>query len=284
MVVATNTPVNDWVTMHTKQYPYRTYVIGAPIPSAAWTPGLFWDTEQPYRYVRASGRQPLLIVGGEDHKTGQEDDGRDRWQALERWARERFPQMGEVRFRWSGQVMEPMDGVAFIGRNPGDENVWIATGDSGNGMTHGAIAGMLLRDLILERENEWEKLYDPSRKSLRAAVEFTKENLNMAAQYASWLTPGEVHSEDEIPKGTGAIVRHGLHKHAVYRDANGALHRCSATCPHLGAILGWNSAECTWDCPAHGSRFDPYGKVLNGPAIGDLAPADQDKEQKRRAS
>ena len=284
IVVATNTPVNDWVTMHTKQYPYRTYVIAAPIPSEAWTPGLYWDTEQPYHYVRASGRQPLLIVGGEDHKTGQEDDGRDRWHALERWARERFPQMGEVRFRWSGQVLEPMDGVAFIGRNPGDDDVWIATGDSGNGMTHGAIAGMLLRDLILGRDNEWEKLYDPSRKSLRAAVEFTKENLNMAAQYASWLTPGEVHSEDEIPKGSGAIVRHGLHKHAVYRDANGALQRCSATCPHLGAIVGWNSAECTWDCPAHGSRFDPHGKVLNGPAIGDLAPADQDKEEKRRAS
>jgi len=278
-VIATNTPVNDWVTMHTKQYPYRTYVIAAPIPKDAWTPGLYWDTAQPYHYVRGfvdGAGHTLLISGGEDHKTGQEDDGRDRWSALESWTRERFPHLGEVRYRWSGQVLEPMDGVAFIGRNPGDrDGVWIATGDSGNGMTHGAIAGMLLRDLILGGENEWAKVYDPSRRTLRAAGEFAKENLNMVAQYGDWLTPGEVKSEDEIPKNSGAIVRHGLHKHAVYRDARGQLHRCSATCPHLGAILSWNSAECTWDCPAHGSRFDPYGQVINGPANGNLAPADE---------
>jgi Rieske Fe-S protein len=258
-------------------------VIAASIPAAAWQPGLFWDTEHPYHYVRASGRSPLLIVGGEDHKTGQKDDGRDRWAALEKWARERFPQMGKVQYRWSGQVMEPMDGVAYIGRNPGDENVWIATGDSGNGMTHGVIAGILLRDLVLGRQNEWQKLYDPSRKSLRAAAEFTRENLNMVAQYRDWLTPGEVDREDDIPKGAGAVVRHGLHKHAVYRDASGTLHRCSATCPHLGAIVTWNSAECTWDCPAHGSRFDAQGHVINGPANGDLGAADEEKEKERRA-
>src|SRR4029077_2008379 len=150
----------------------------------------------------------------------------------------------------------------------------------GNGMTHGVIAGMLLRDLILERENPWARVYEPSRKSLRAALAYTKENLNMAAQYASWVTGGDVDDIDEVPRGGGAIVRHGLKKIAVYRDPNGTAHCRSAVCPHLGAIVSWNSEEQTWDCPAHGSRFDAKGKVINGPANTDLAPVDEEEMAK----
>jgi Rieske Fe-S protein len=167
--------------------------------------------------------------------------------------------------------MEPVDGLGYIGRNPGDKShVFVATGDSGHGMTHGTIAGMLISDLILERPNQWEKLYDPSRKSLKSTGEYLKENLNVARQYADYVTPGEVRSEDEIRPGHGAIVRHGLKKLAVYRDESGALHRASAVCPHLGCIVHWNSLEGTWDCPCHGSRFGIDGKVLNGPALGGL--------------
>ncbi len=162
--------------------------------------------------------------------------------------------------------------MGFIGRNPGDDNVWVISGDSGNGMTLGALAGMLLCDLIGGRDNPWAALYEPSRKSLAAALTFAKHNLNIAAQYAGWVTPGDVGAEIEIPQGCGATVRHGLHKHAVYRDPAGKLHRFSATCPHLGAVVSWNSEEGTWDCPAHGSRFDALGKVLNGPANSDLSP------------
>jgi glycine/D-amino acid oxidase-like deaminating enzyme/nitrite reductase/ring-hydroxylating ferredoxin subunit len=279
IVVATNTPVNDLLTLHTKQYPYRTYVIGARVPAKASPQALYWDTADPYHYVRATraGRDHLLIVGGEDHKTGQQDDGEDRHQALERWARERFPMITDVTYRWSGQVMEPMDALAYIGRNPGDEKVWVVTGDSGNGMTHGAIAGTLLESLIAGRDHPWQRLYDPSRKSLRAARKFASENLNMAAQYSSWVTGGDVKSEDEIPRGSGAVMRRGLEKIAVHRDDHGKLHRCSATCPHLGAIVTWNTDERTWDCPAHGSRFDATGKVLNGPANADLAAAEESK-------
>ena len=181
----------------------------------------------------------------------------------------------EVRFRWSGQVMEPFDGLAFIGRNPMDhDNVYIATGDSGNGMTHGTIAGLLLTDLIAGRENRWERIYHPSRVTLSATAEFAKETANMAAQYADWLTAGDVERDSLVPPGTGAVVRHGLVKLAVYRDADGTFHECSAVCPHLGGIVAWNHAEKTWDCPAHGSRFDCKGNVLNGPANINLHPVE----------
>ena len=149
----------------------------------------------------------------------------------------------------------------------------VATGDSGNGMTHGTIAGMLIRDLIVGRENEWAALYDPSRISLRAGLEWSKENLNVAAQYTELLTGGEVESADEIAAGTGAVVRRGLTKVAVYRDEDGRLHEHSAICTHLGCVVGWNDEEKSWDCPCHGSRFHREdGHVLNGPAIKGLDP------------
>jgi Rieske Fe-S protein len=218
----------------------------------------------------------VLVVGGEDHKTGQADDGDERLGRLEAWTRERFP-VGPVEFRWSGQVMEPVDGMGYIGRNPGDKgHVFVATGDSGHGMTHGTIAGMLLTDLILGRPNEWEQLYDPGRKSLKAGPEYAKENLNVARQYLDYVTPGEVRSEDDIQRGRGAIVRHGAKKFAVYRDEQGNLHRASAVCTHLGCIVQWNSLEGSWDCPCHGSRFGVDGWVMNGPALGGLEVAQSD--------
>ncbi|HWS99345.1 MAG TPA: FAD-dependent oxidoreductase [Pyrinomonadaceae bacterium] len=287
VVVATNSPVNDRVAIHTKQAPYITYVIGARVPTGSVERALYWDTPDPYHYVRvesinahdgAAGKTEkydLLIVGGEDHKTGQEDDANRRYGALERWTRHRFPMVEDVEFRWSGQVLEPVDGLAFIGRNPMDEdNVLIATGDSGNGMTHGTIAGILLTDLIMGRANEWADLYDPTRKTLKALGEFAKENLNVAAQYTDLVTPGEVDSEDEIKEGEGAVIRRGLKKVAVYRDDTGALHQRSAICVHLGCVVNWNSNEKTWDCPCHGSRYDAYGKVFQGPANKDLEPED----------
>ena len=282
-VVATNTPVNDRVAIHTKQAGYLTYVIGARVPRGSITKALYWDTLDPYHYVRLqsaasvadgtaiSAADDILIIGGEDHKTGQEDDGADRFSRLEAWGRERFPAMQEVQFRWSGQVMEPIDGLAFIGHNPLDEdNVFIATGDSGMGMTHGTIAGILITDLIIGRDNPWKTLYDPSRKTLKAGIEFAKEASNMVSQYTDWVTPGDVLSHDEIAAGSGAVLRRGLEKVAVYLDEDGSLHEISAVCTHLGCIVAWNSSEHTWDCPCHGSRFDQYGRVINGAANRDL--------------
>jgi len=280
VVVATNTPVNDWVKMHTKQAAYRTYVIGIPVSSGSIPKALYWDTEDPFHYVRVvqlknTGKaKDLLIIGGEDHKTGQAEDIENRFARLLAWGRRYFSDLGEPEFRWSGQVMNSIDGLAFIGRNPGDEaNVYIATGDSGMGLTHGTIAGILLKDLILGRRNSWATLYDPSRKSLRAVLTFAEENLNVAGQYAAWVTPGEISAPEELKSGMGAILRRGLSKIAVYRDDAGKLHERSAVCPHLGCIVAWNPTERSWDCPCHGSRFNPSGKVLNGPAIGPLKAA-----------
>lgn len=275
VVVATNTPVNDLFAVHTKQAAYLTYVMGARIPRGSVTKALYWDTPDPYHYVRleSSGveKHDILIVGGEDHKSGQADDAGERFARLESWTRTRFPMIESIEYHWSGEVLEPIDGMAFIGPNPLDkDNVYIATGDSGNGMTHGTIAGILLTDLIVGRENQWAALYDPSRKTLRALPAFVKENINVAEQYADWVTPGDVEDASEIPPGTGAIVRRGLTKVATYKDENDKLHERSAVCPHLGCIVDWNSLEKTWDCPCHGSRFDAYGRVINGPANHDL--------------
>jgi glycine/D-amino acid oxidase-like deaminating enzyme/nitrite reductase/ring-hydroxylating ferredoxin subunit len=289
VVVATNTPVNDRFAIHTKQAPYITYVIGARVPKGSVPKALYWDTPDPYHYVRLESIKAtakdsnetdaydLLIVGGEDHKTGQADDANKRFSWLERWTRTRFPMIEEIEFQWSGQVMEPIDGLAFIGRNPMDEdNIFIATGDSGNGMTHGTIAGILLTDLIVGRANEWAKLYDPTRKTLKALPEFASENLNVAAQYTDLVTPGDVDSADEIKPGEGAIIRHGLKKVATYRDEAGTIHERSAVCVHLGCIVDWNSKEKSWDCPCHGSRYDAYGKVFQGPANKNLEPVDEE--------
>jgi glycine/D-amino acid oxidase-like deaminating enzyme/nitrite reductase/ring-hydroxylating ferredoxin subunit len=279
VVVATNVPVNDLLTIHTKQAPYMTYAIAARLTDDITERALMWDTADPFHYVRfrTVRKRPgnpatnLVIVGGEDHKSGQANDGEERHARLEAWTRERFPSVGEVEYRWAGQVMNSHDGLAYIGRNPGDkENVFISTGDSGNGMTHGAIAGMLISDLILGKDNPWAQLYDPSRVPVKAFGQFLKEAGNMALQYGAWVTPGEVNSLEQIKKGEGAILRQGLKKLAVYRDENGTITKMSAACPHLGCVVGWNSVEQTWDCPCHGSRFTSTGEILNGPANSDL--------------
>ncbi|MBA3274045.1 MAG: FAD-dependent oxidoreductase, partial [Chthoniobacterales bacterium] len=292
-IVATNTPTNDRYVIHTKQAPYTTYVIGLRVPKGSVTRALFWDTAQvaaeedkpigmiPYHYVRLANADgdnahEILVVGGEDHKTGQADDFEARYDRLEEWTRARWPQAAEVVFRWSGQVMEPEDYMGFIGRNPADkDNVFIATGDSGNGMTHGTIAGILIPDLIMGRPNPWEKLYDPSRLSFKAAGDFLKENLNVAKQYRDYVTGGDVKSVDEIAAGHGAVIRRGLSKVACFRDDAGTLHEMTAVCPHLKCIVHWNRNEKTWDCPCHGSRFDAMGHVLNGPSTADLAPSEE---------
>jgi len=263
-------------------------VIAARIPRGTLTHALYWDTLDPYHYIRLQEVDPLLdtrrteellIVGGEDHKTGQADDAEERFKRLEEWTRQRFPSIGNIEFRWSGQILEPVDYMAFIGRNPGtDQHIFIATGDSGNGITHGTIAGILLTDLILGRPNPWSKLYDPSRVTLRATPSFLRENVNVAGQYTDWVSGGDVDSYDNIAPGAGAVVRRGMKKIAVYRDDQGSIHELSAVCTHLYCIVAWNSIERTWDCPCHGSRFDPYGRVVNGPAITPLPalnPEDQ---------
>jgi len=292
-VVATNCPINDRVIIHSKQAPYATYVLAFRVKEKI-EPVLLWDTAQtaekekqmlgpiPYHYIRFArdDDSQVLIIGGEDHKTGQATDFEARLAKLERWTRDRFPFVGEITDQWSGQVMEPVDSMAYIGRNPGDNNVFVVTGDSGNGMTHGTIAGMLITDLICGRENPWAKLYDPSRKTLQPTVvaDYVAENANVVAQLTDYVTPGDESGADKISAGEGAILREGAKKIAAYRDEEGTLHKFSAVCPHLKCVVRWDGCEKTWDCPCHGSRFDALGRVLNGPAISDLEKIDSDSE------
>lgn len=272
IVVATNSPINDRVVIHSKQAPYRTYVVGLKVPKDAIVPILLWDDAMPYHYVRLmrssepASDEDILIVGGEDHKTGQHEDLHAPFGRLERWTRERYPMSGEVAFRWSGQVMEPFDGIGFIGRNPGEQNVFVITGDSGNGITHTTLGAMLVTDLIAGRPNRWESLYEPARKKVKGGTEYVRENVNVALQYRDYLARGDASSSDEIAKGSGAVLRRGLKLVAAFRDDQGVLHERSAVCPHLGCVVRWNHVERTWDCPCHGSRFDGLGKVLNGPS------------------
>jgi nitrite reductase/ring-hydroxylating ferredoxin subunit len=282
IAVCTNTPapINDWMGIYTKQAAYRTYVIAARIAKGAVPAGLYWDTLDPYHYIRTQPMQndakaELLLIGGEDHKTGQPPATAAPFMALERWGREHFPAMQEVLYKWSGQVQEPNDSVAFIGRAPhAKPGIYVATGDSGMGLTHGTIAGLLISDQILGKSNPWESLYDPSRKPLGASTEFAKENLNAVEQYTKYFTGGEVSSVDEVAAGSGAIIRRGLKKVAVYRDEAGAIHESSPVCTHLGCVVSWNPVEKTWDCPCHGARYDPQGHVIMGPAVSDLARVD----------
>ncbi|TFW16628.1 FAD-dependent oxidoreductase [Massilia arenosa] len=276
VVVATHTPFNDQVVMHTKQAGYSTYVVGFKVKKGAIPQMLLWDTGDPYYYVRLAtfddSDEDILIVGGQDHKTGQETHSQHRWDEIEMWTRNRFVHVGEIAYRWSGEVMEPSDGVAYLGRNPMDsENVYLITGDSGNGMTSCTVGAMIVRDLITGASNTWTSLYAPNRKPFHGLGDFLTEQTNVAQQYGDWLNATAVTSPEHIAPGEGALIRRGLQLYAVYRPEEGDLQVLSAKCTHLGCAVHWNSPEKSWDCPCHGSRFRTSGEVLHGPAVAPLA-------------
>lgn len=289
--VCTNASITDMVRTHTLQAPYRTFAVALGVPRGSVNDALYWDTGTSYHYARLQPLDPAsagvtkgetlydaLIVGGEDHRTGNPDHADERWDALVSWTRERWPQARELLFAWSGQCLEPNDYAAFIGANPdGAANVYMASGDSGQGMTHGTIAGILLTDLIQGRDNPWATVYDPRRVTLgvKPAEDFLMHNADVAYRFVKdYLLTGDVATPENIQPGQGRVIRRGVHKIAAYRDESGTLHECSAVCTHLKCVVAWNATEKSWDCPCHGSRFDPYGKVLNGPAVDDLPPAE----------
>jgi glycine/D-amino acid oxidase-like deaminating enzyme/nitrite reductase/ring-hydroxylating ferredoxin subunit len=268
-VVATNSPINDRVALHSKQAPYRTYAMALQLPAGKLPDALFWDTLDPYHYVRQHPGKDFnyLIVGGADHKSGEADDAEVRYEALEAWIRNLVPDVGGVTHRWSGQVLDTIDYSAFSGRNPGNKNVYVHTGDSGQGMTHGVVGSLIIARMIMQGEELWQELYGPERKTASALSTFISENITAIKNFAEYVAPGQMSSVDDIKPGQGAIVRDGLTKVAAYRDEQGRLHACSAACTHLGCHLHWNSFECCWDCPCHGSQFSIDGAVLNAPAI-----------------
>ncbi|MDQ3187243.1 MAG: FAD-dependent oxidoreductase [Pseudomonadota bacterium] len=282
IVVATNTPFNDRVVMHTKQAAYRTYVLGVRVRKGSVPRILLWDNGDPYYYVRLTSdgksEHEILVVGGADHKVGQDEHPTHRYDELEKWTRQHYPMAESVDFKWSGQIMEPADGVGYMGRNPmDDKDVYVITGDSGNGMTHCTAGAILVTDLIMGRNNSWLDLYDPARKAIHGMSEFLKELGNVVVQYGDWVKGGDVDSSEQISPGEGAILRQGGKRIAIYRDDEGKIHSLSAACTHLGCVVSWNAAEKSWDCPCHGSRFSVNGQVLHGPAAKPLEPIQLDQ-------
>jgi glycine/D-amino acid oxidase-like deaminating enzyme/nitrite reductase/ring-hydroxylating ferredoxin subunit len=279
-VIATNSPVNDRTAIHTKQAPYRTYAMAFELQSVALPDALYWDTLDAYHYVRLhplTEKMSALIVGGADHKSGESDDAAARFEALEAWMRNLLPALGRETHRWSGQVMETIDNMSFTGRNPGNQNIFVHTGDSGQGITHGVVASLILSRLITTGKARWADAYDPSRKTVKAIGKYLSENVTAVKNFAEYVAPGELKSLDDLKPGCGAIVRDGLTKMAAYRDDDGKLYLRSAACTHLGCHVHWNSLERCWDCPCHGSHFAVDGTAVNGPAISPLAAVEGPK-------
>lgn len=269
VILATHVPLNR-LLLTPRVAQYRSYVLSGPAPSTVR--GLFWDTEDPYHYVRRHrvGDDYHWLVGGADHKTGKEPSEQDPFLALREYgARLGLSRISEY---WSAQVVEPADGLPMIGRNALSQRVYVATGFSGNGLTFGTLAAMILRDACLDRDNPYAKLYAATRiESVAALGSVIGEGVDFPLHLLSdSLLPPEARSLDEIERGQGKTIRVDGQRLAVYRDPHGVLHAVSPVCTHLGCHVKFNSAESTWDCPCHGSRFDTEGRVLDGPAMRNL--------------
>lgn len=284
VVVATHAPIVNRVMLQTKIAAYRSYVLayrGVRLPD-----GLFWDTADPYHYFssfRVAG-EDYLIVGGEDHKTGQAHREAFASARLREYAETHFDVPAPPAFAWSAQVEEPVDGLPFIGRNSASENVYVATGFAGNGVTFGTLAARMITDAVLGEESPWASTYQATRVPLSAAKPFVAENVDFPLHLIrDPFAAQKVDTLDAVRPGQGRVVRYQGRRLAVYRAPDGDVHALSPVCTHLGCTVEFNRAETSWDCPCHGSRFDVHGNVLDGPASHPLARVDVDGPAKRKA-
>jgi glycine/D-amino acid oxidase-like deaminating enzyme/nitrite reductase/ring-hydroxylating ferredoxin subunit len=279
VVLATHTPregksgVLSTALLHSKLASYSTYVLGGRLPQGEVRHGLYWDTTDPYHYLRVEPREgyDYAIFGGADHKTGQQPDTAACWQKLDKTLHQHLPAF-ELTDRWSGQVIETVDGLPYIGETA--KRQFVATGFAGNGMTFGTLAAMMARDTILGRPNPWRDVFDPHRKSVRAGTwDYLKENKDYALYMVrDRVTTKHATSLRSVRPGHGRVVNLDGDRVAVYRDAQGVVQMCSAICTHMGCEVQFNAAETTWDCPCHGSRFRTDGSIIAGPAETRLAP------------
>lgn len=277
IVLATHNPlvgvggIAGATLFQTKLALYSSYVVAGRVAKGVVLDVLLWDTADPYRYFRIEPHRDhdVVILGGEDHKTGQAADIAERYARLEQALRATVPGV-ELTHRWSGQVIETPDGLPYIGATA--EHQYAGTGYAGNGLTFGTLAGMMIADRILGRANPWSDLFDPARKAIRHGLwNYLKENTSYPYYLIRDRFAGaEGRSLRSVKRGEGKVVERNGKKVAVYRDAAGALTVRSATCTHMGCLVRWNPSEKTWDCPCHGSRFAPDGKVISGPAESPL--------------
>jgi glycine/D-amino acid oxidase-like deaminating enzyme/nitrite reductase/ring-hydroxylating ferredoxin subunit len=271
VVLATHLPILDRGGFFAKCHPARSYAIAVRLADGAPRPdGMYLGADEPTRSIR-SALDDLVILGGEGHKVGQDDDTRERYGALEAWARDTYD-IASVEHRWSAQDHVPVDGLPFVGRQLPGSRVLVATGFHKWGMTNGTAAGMILADELTGRDNPWAATFDASRqRSTLTSRDLYRENANVVQQFLGdrlgTLSPPKA---DSLGAGEGGIVSFDGHKVAGYRDDGGVLHAVSPVCTHLGCLVAFNTAERTWDCPCHGSRFTVDGEVIEGPATKDL--------------
>lgn len=275
--IATHVPLTglasnaDAAGLQAKLAQYTTYVVAARVAPGAVPDALWWDTSDPYTYLRTEPHRgyDVVLLGGEDHKTGQEQETPACYRRLEARLARLVPG-AEVTHRWSGQVVETPDGLPYIGASA--EHQYSATGYAGNGLTFGTLAGMLVADAILERRNPWTALFAPDRTMLaRDAWNYARENADYPYyRMRDWFAGPDARSIRAVPRGEGRIIERDGKKVAAYKDPSGAVTLRSAMCPHMGCAVSWNTAERTWDCPCHGSRFTPTGDLIAGPAEAPL--------------
>jgi glycine/D-amino acid oxidase-like deaminating enzyme/nitrite reductase/ring-hydroxylating ferredoxin subunit len=272
LVIATHNPLMGTqgaataTLFQTKLSLYTSYVLGARLPADSVDEGLYWDTHDPYDYLRIEDcpEGQYAIFGGEDVKTGQEDEPEEVFRRLLTRLNKVLP-MATAERRWLGQVVETDDGMPFIGENAPRE--FIATGFCGNGFTLGTLSAMMARDSFLGRSNPWSSLLQVQRSPFHGGLwRYVKEN----ADYPYYMLRDRIVRGEstvaEVSNGAGAIVRVNGERAAAYRDEHGNMTLLSPTCSHLKCIVRWNDVDRTWDCPCHGSRFKATGEVLSGPA------------------
>jgi len=279
MVMATNNPLVGFAGIiaatlfQTKLSLYTSYVIGARIPIGTIPEALFWDTREPYDYLRIDRRNGFdyAVFGGEDHKTGQKTNTNRVYARLLARMEKIIPEV-RVDYRWSGQVICSPDGLPYIGENA--EGQFVATAYCGNGITFGTVAAMMARDWTSGQKNPWTKLFAVDRKKIKgAAWNYLRENKDYPYyMIKDRFARAEADSVRELKRGDGMIIGSRGKKVAAFRDAKGNIYRLSPVCTHLGCLVRWNPAESTWDCPCHGSRFKPTGEVIAGPAEKPLSP------------
>jgi glycine/D-amino acid oxidase-like deaminating enzyme/nitrite reductase/ring-hydroxylating ferredoxin subunit len=272
MVLATHSPVGS-LALQTRIAPYRSYLLGARIAGDLGPRGLFWDTTDPYHYIRVykDALGEVLLVGGADHKTGQGDAAQSFFE-MEEYARSRFL-VDTFLYRWSAQVYESADGLPYIGRLPWSKSIYTGTGYSGTGLTFGTLAASILADTLLGRKNAYASLYDPIRiKPIAGGRSVLSENLNVAGELLTGLFRKDSKEVQDVPRGEGRIIAHEGGKLAVYRDEEGELTALNPHCTHAGCVVKWNNTEKSWDCPCHGGRYTAKGEVIEGPPPRALEP------------